>query len=187
MKSWKRIEPTIVSKIGWRTVVSKTFQLPSGKVHNFETISAEGSLAAGCIALTEDNQVIVACQFRPGPEKMMADIPGGNVDAGEAPEDAVRRELLEETGYQAGHIEPLGVYLGNAYANMNWHYFLATGCKLSGVQQLEPTEFAEVRLISIEELIQNAMASDMTDPVAVLFAYEKLRALQAQHKEESHA
>jgi ADP-ribose pyrophosphatase len=181
MKPWKRIEPTIVSKVGWRTVISKVFELPNGIVHNFETVGAEGSLYVGVIALTPDNKVVIARQFRPGPEKVMEEIPGGGLEPGEEPEAAARRELQEETGYVPEAMEHLGIGSRDSFTNSKWHYFLGTGCTLSGEgQHLDSTEIVDVDLISIEELIQNARNDGMTDQTAVLLAYEKLRAIQAK-------
>lgn len=183
MKEWKRIEPTVVSKVGWRTIISKMFELPNGKVHHFETIDPEGGAAAGVLALTDDNKVVVVRQFRPGPEEMRMDIPGGGVEPGEEPEVAARRELLEEAGYIPERLELLGIHGGDAYSNSKWYYFLGTGCKPStSGQRLDATEFADVELISIEECINNARTNKMTDPMAVFLAYDTLRALQAKEE-----
>ena len=64
MKSWKRLDQTVVSKIGYRTIVSKFFRLPNGTVHEFETTNQEGWQGAAVVALTDDNKVIIARQGR---------------------------------------------------------------------------------------------------------------------------
>ncbi len=177
MKPWKRIEPTIVSKIGWRTVVTKLFKMPDGKLQHWQTLSPEGSQASATIALTGDNRVIVACQFRPGPEKIFNELPGGGVDADdEHLEAAARRELLEETGYEAGSMTFLGHITYDAYSNGIHNYFLARDCTLHpDGQKLDENEFIEVHLISIDELFENARNGNMTDVAAVFLAYEQLK------------
>lgn len=176
---WKRIEPTITSKIGWRTIVTKTFKMPDGRIGDFQTVSEEGSMAAGCIAITKDKKVLVASQFRPGPERIFEEIPGGNVDKGEDPETAVRRELLEETGYVPGKLEYLGKACRDAYYNGEHHYYLATDCELHEKgQQSEDTEFINVKLISIDQFLQNGRDGLMTDTEALFLAYEKLLKLR---------
>ena len=85
MQPWKRIEPTVNTKIGHRTVVTKLFEV-NGKSHDFQTYDKEGQEYAGVVALTKDGQALVIEQFRPGPEKIMYEIPGGFVDEGENPE-----------------------------------------------------------------------------------------------------
>src|SRR5688572_1745915 len=99
MRDWKRIEPTVVTKVGWRTITSKTFIMSNGKKVVFDTFHPDGQEFAAVIALTCDKKVIVAREYCTGPEIMMDDLPGGFVDEGELPEAAARRELLEETGY----------------------------------------------------------------------------------------
>jgi len=175
MQNWKRIEPTIVSKIGYRTIVSKTFILPNGKTHDFQIYDKEGQEYAGVVALTKDNQVVVLEQFRPGPEKIFTEIPGGFVDPGEDHRTAVLRELEEETGYTAGELIYTGINYKDTYNNAKWHFYLATNCVPTGKgQELEDTEDAEIKLISIEEFITNAKEGRITDVPAVFLAYDEL-------------
>lgn len=176
---WKRIEPTIVSTVGQRTVVSKMFMLPGGAIHNIDTFWPEGSVYVTNLALTPDNKVIVGRQFRPGPERMMDELPGGLVRTGETLEKAARRELLSEAGYMPGSLEYLGPAGRDGYTNALWHYFLATDCTpVDGAQQMEAAERIEVMCISIDDLIANARSYRMTDPAGVLLAYEKLMKLK---------
>lgn len=179
MKPWKRIEPTVKSSIGHRTVVSKTFILPNGKMFDFQTYDNEGQEYAGVIAVTPDKQVIVTDQFRVGPEKIFTEIVGGFVDPGEDYAAAAERELLEETGHKAGSIEYLGFLNKDTYHNAKWHYFLATDCVDTGQGlNLEDTEAIDLRFISIDEFIENAKTNKMTDHGAALLVLDKLLALR---------
>ena len=60
------------------------------------------------LALTEDGQVPLVRQYRPAIEVRSLELPAGLVEPGESPAEAVRRELLEETGCEAGTIELIG-------------------------------------------------------------------------------
>jgi len=178
MKPWKRIEPTTVTKVGWRTIVSKTFIDNRGNQHVFDIIGREGDETAHIIALTPDKQVIIARQYRTGPEKVMEELPGGMLSPGEEKTETASRELLEETGYEAGHMEYMGYsYLSN-YAHTITHTFLATDCRLVREQELEHEEEVEVDTISISQLLDNAKHGKMTDAVGVLLAYDQLMKLQ---------
>lgn len=173
---WQRTDPTTVTKVSYRTVIDKTFQLPNGEKHTFTTFHPEDGASVGVIALTPDKQVIIARQFRPGPERIMDEIPGGGVERGEDPEAAVIRELAEETGYQPGSIELLGTSCRDAYVNATWYYYLALNCTLNGEgQHLDEHEYVDVVLVSIEEFLEAAKHDQMTDPAAVLMAYDKLK------------
>ena len=106
--TWTRIEPTLTQKVWYRTIIEKTIELPNGVKKSFTTINPDDSGGAGCIAITKDNKVIVAKQFRPAQEKLMYEIPGGGIEPGEDPEVTAVRELTEETGYVPGKVKFLG-------------------------------------------------------------------------------
>ena len=178
MRKWQRIDPTVVTKVDYHNVIVKTFKLPDDTITTRATFLAEEMRAAGVIAVTEDGKIIVARQFRPGPEKIMDDIPGGYVNDDEDPELAARRELLEETGYQAGTMTFLGEFSRDSYVNGRWYYYLATDCVLIRKQELDFDEFVSVELRGIQEFIDIAKRGDMTDPYAVLAAYDQLMEIQ---------
>jgi ADP-ribose pyrophosphatase len=184
MSSWERIEPTTRHQIGWLTVISKTFVLPDGRVHSFEVIAPENSHEVAVIPLTVDHKVIIARQFRPGPEKVMEQLPGGGFE----PEkdrtmiDAARRELREETGYLAGDLEHIGTNYRSAYSNAKSHYYLATNCQLSSEgTDHDEFEIVEPALITINQLLDNARNARMTDVAGVFLAYDRLAALAVEH------
>lgn len=178
MKALRRIEPTVIRTVGWRTVVSKHFEMPDGQTATFDTVGTEGAGASAVIALTRDNRVIIAEQFRAGPERVMQELPGGMIDQGETPLDAAIRELGEETGYQPQDIQPLGHVYPDGYMNMTHYYFLATGCQKTTKQSLDPQEFVDVREITIEALFAAARSAQLTDVGAVFLAYDILKELQ---------
>lgn len=182
MQSWKRIEPTIKTKIDYQEVTVKTFELPDGKLATRAIFQPEGMRAAGVIAITKDKKVIVGRQFRPGPEKVMLELPGGYVDENEDPEAAAKRELLEETGHSAETIVFLGAFNRDAYMNGVWHYYLATECEPIGDQALDGDEFIDLEYISIDDFLANAKKGNMTDPFAVLAAHDQLLQIQKEGK-----
>ncbi|HSX07835.1 MAG TPA: NUDIX hydrolase [Candidatus Saccharimonadales bacterium] len=179
MKLWQRVEPTTTQKVGYRTIVEKTFVQPDGQRFTATTVNAEGLETVAVLALTPDNKVIIARQFRAGPEIIMDELPGGFVDKGEDKAAAAARELLEETGYVPGELKFLGTAHYEAYTNTDRQCFLALNCTPTGDgQQLDEHEFIEVRLITIKQLIENAKAGVMTDLGPVLMAYDLLLELQ---------
>src|SRR5208337_5296865 len=91
---WEKLKEERI-EVGHRVLLRKTFKLPDGTVTDFE-VSASRDVVC-LLALTPQNNVILVKQYRPGPEKILFEMPGGGVGKGETPREAARRELLEET------------------------------------------------------------------------------------------
>jgi len=114
------------------------------------------------VAITDDNKVIMARQYRPGPEKVLLEIPGGYVDEEEDPVKAAERELLEETGY-SGEVKFVTETFECAYSDMNRYCMVATNCKKVAEAKLDLDEFAEVVLVSLDEFREILRSGQMTD------------------------
>jgi len=104
----------------------------------------------------------LAKQFRPGPEKILLEMPGGTVDTGEDPEKAIKRELLEETGY-TGDFKFIGASLDCAYSTMIRYNFVALGCHKIQEQKLEENEFIEVVEVSLNDFRKHLRKGELTD------------------------
>lgn len=59
----------------------------------------------GAYGIVMQNSRILLTQKKSGPYKGLWGLPGGAIEFGETPEDALRRELLEETALEAGQLE----------------------------------------------------------------------------------
>lgn len=180
MEAWPKIKSDKEIKFGWRTLVEKTFEQPDGRPAEYVTKDAMGKVAVAIVALTRDNRVVVAEQFRPGPEKILQELPGGGAEEGEDYQAAVLRELHEETGYVSDTVTYLGGVYKDAYTNTKWHYYLGRDSHQAHDQNLDDGEFVNVKLVSIEQLFENARTAQMTDTDAVFLAYEELKAIAAK-------
>ena len=105
------------------------------------------------IPIADDGRVVLIRQYRHGISASTWEVPGGVIDPGEEPIHAAMRELLEETGYAAENVRPLGRVSPNPAIQGNWSYsFLAEGCKFTGARNLDPFEDIEVKLFSLAEI-----------------------------------
>ena len=91
---------------------------------------------------------------------------------------AIRRELLEETGYSFGAVEYLGKTSANPSTNNNWmHFFLAMEGVRTHSQHLDHNEDIEVYLYTLQELRQllreNGIVQSM-HVTALFYALQKL-------------
>ena len=160
MKPWKEIEREQIFRKYGRGVDKVTFALPDGSHHDYY-IKNEAQVAA-VVALTQDQHVLLVRQYRPGPHKILLELPGGGIDADEKPEDAIARELLEETGY-TGEISFVAISYDDGYSNLVRHCFVATNCSKQQEPSPEATEFLEVITATLDEFRAVLRSGQMTD------------------------
>jgi len=135
------------------------------------------------LALTDDGRVILERQYRHALGEVCIEIPGGCVDDTDAGlEAAIKRELLEETGYSFSSFEYLGKSSANPSTNNNlMHMFLATGGKKVAAQELDHNEEIEIDLVTIDELKQMIRDNKILQALhvtCILYALEKMRELK---------
>lgn len=166
-KAWEKLsEQTVFDS--YRKILNRLFRMPDGREINYEVFSGQPYVVVA--AFTEDGQAVMAKQYRPGPEQFLWGFSSGLIDPGEEAIDAAKRELLEETGYQAQEITFLKEVKLN-YGNFSQHCFLATNCKKVAEQKLDSTEFIEVELWSVKELLENIRSQEQTNMVGLDVAY----------------
>lgn len=99
----KPLKTEVVYDTPWFEVLAKTMK--DGDTPYYSLSIAD---YVGILAITTDHRILAVRQYRPAVERYTTEFPAGLVDAGETPLETARRELLEETGYEAGAIELLG-------------------------------------------------------------------------------
>lgn len=159
MLPWQKIDEKLIYD-GFRKIVSKTFILPNGQQQDFE-IKKEGNIVC-VLALTKNKKVILAKQFRPGTEEIFLELPGGAAEAGENPESAVIRELLEETGY-SGCVQFVAAIPIGGYSAGYRHVFVATECEKVAEQKLDHGEFVEVLEMDLSDFRNHLRGGKLSD------------------------
>lgn len=177
---WKTLQSEYLFKDLWFTVRQDTCERPDGKIVTPYYVYEFPSWVTA-LALTEDNKVILERQYRHGLGETNYEIPGGCVDDTDASfQDAIARELLEETGYTFSQYEYLGKTSANPSTNNNWmHMFLATGGKRVREQELDDNEDIEIHLFTIEELKQLLERNEIIQSMHVTAIYYGLKKLGA--------
>jgi len=156
---WKKLKQEPI-KTGYRKIIRKTFEMPDGKTAVFD-IKDESQVVC-VLALTPEKNVLLVQQYRPGPEKILLELPGGGIEAGEAPEQAAARELLEETGF-AGDLKAVVSSFECAYSSIERFNFVATDCRKIQDQKLDSTEHIEVIEMSLPDFRRHLQSGQLTD------------------------
>jgi len=150
---WKTLSSEYIYKSDWLTARRDTCETAGGKIVDSYYV-LEYNDWVNCVAITDDGRIIMVRQFRQGIGKTVLEIPGGTMDDTDpSPEFAMRRELLEETGYEFEKLIPLGAVAPNpASSNNLTHMFLATGGRKVQEQDLDENEEIEIVLMDLEDV-----------------------------------
>ncbi|MEO6078119.1 MAG: NUDIX hydrolase [Candidatus Andersenbacteria bacterium] len=127
---------------------------------------------AGIIGVLPDKRIIMVMDEQPH-RGVELSISGGRLEKGENPIDAAKRELLEETGYAAGHIEPLYSYQSNSKVICTFHIFVGKNCAKISEPKLDAGEKIELRFFTFDEFLalgQNEHLRDMRLRIMLLEA-----------------
>lgn len=156
MKRWKVLDQEYLLRRWWMNLRVDRVRLPSGEeIEEFHVIEYPDWVCVLC--LTEDGQLVMVEQYRHGLGVVSLELPAGGIEPGEDPLEAARRELLEETGYEATSWESLGCTAPEPSKHTNLaHIFVAQGARQVGAPRLDPSEDMEVRLVSPAEALRLA-------------------------------
>jgi ADP-ribose pyrophosphatase len=160
VEPWRKLDERPAYEGPYRRIVARRFERPDGTVADYE-VKAEEAIAA-VVALTEAREIVLVREFRVGPEEVLLELPGGALDPGESPEDSIRRELLEETGY-TGELERVVGFPDDAYSTRVKHAFVATGCRRVAEPTPHEDEFLEVVTVSLAEFREHLRCGRLTD------------------------
>ena len=106
-------------------------RLPSGRESVREVVEHPGAVAI--VAVTEDDQLLLLRQYHHAIGRSLLGLPAGTLEPGEPPVETARRELIEETGYEAGHVrEVVDFYTSPGYTDERLMVFRADGCRPTG-------------------------------------------------------
>lgn len=161
IKPWKLLRSTYPYRDRWLTLRSDTVELPDGhELSPYHVIEAPDWVNA--IAITPERNIVLVEQYRHAVQSTMLELPAGHVDAGEAPEIAVKRELLEETGCATGSWHDLGALFPAASRFTNKvRSYLAIGVRQVREPRHETGENIRVRSIPWTRFVDGLYSGDM--------------------------
>lgn len=169
MKKWQVLESKLVWERPWFSV--RIDRVRTGRGAVLEDYPVVHTRDWACIVpVTHEGQVVLVRQYRHGVERETHEFPAGGVDAGESPLAAARRELREETGFEAEEWRHLRSVLPEPTRHRHSaHLYLALGARRVGEQRLEPGEDADLVLFPTKDFA--ALVAKLDHAVHVAAAY----------------
>lgn len=155
-KRWKQLaSQLLIDDAPYLRLRQDHVALPSGaEMTNFYV--CEYSDWVGIIAQTSEGNFVMVEQYRYGVDRLILEFPAGMINPSEAPMNAAKRELLEETGFVSDEWEHIGTWFTEPSRHTNQaHFFLARNAVLRQNIDLDDTEDLEVRILAPETVEAN--------------------------------
>lgn len=167
------LSESLVYQNPYFSVLQRSFKLPSEKTQHFFILDEVDTCCV--LPMTEDQRFICVQEFRVGPKAIMLELPAGRFEhRDDDPDDRIRRELLEETGY-TGEFKKVGVLPTSPYGTRKIHVYYATHCKKIAEQQLGENEFISVHLLSKDEMREVLLSGKSSSSAPGLLAWEWMK------------
>ncbi|WP_101948752.1 NUDIX hydrolase [Mycobacterium sp. 3519A] len=157
---------------GYMKILTRRYRLPDGRTSDWDLL--DGGETVAVLALTRDDDVLLARQFRPGPSMELDEMPGGYVDEGESILTAASRELFEETGYVSDDIEIVGSTYLSATAVTKRYVAVARACTARRPPENADDEFTIPVLKPLDNFRAQVRAGLLTDTDLAYLALDHL-------------
>jgi ADP-ribose pyrophosphatase len=153
------------------TVRHDTVRLPNGREATRDVVAHPGAVAV--VPIPAAGEVVLVRQYRYPVARALLEVPAGKLDKGERPEDCARRELEEETGYQAGSLEHLATFFtAPGFSDEQMHLYAARDLRKTS-QNTDQDEFIDIEYYTpaqIRKLLADKEISDAKTLVGLLLA-----------------
>jgi len=175
-RNWKLLGTENIFKNKYVTLDTWRMRLPSGEEEDY-FIHKTYDFIVVC-AFTKDRKVIVLDQYYISQQARITALVAGIIDKDEKPVQTARRELLEETGYEAKNIVPLGATIKGKYTTGRAFYFLALDAEKVADQDLEQGEDITVRTVPVQQFIKMVQQGKLPEVYMDLCARRALEYLR---------
>lgn len=153
----------------------KDILTPEGNSSTREIVKHPGG--ACILPVDDEGNCYLVKQFRSPFEKVMLEAPAGKLEKGEDPFHCVSREITEETGYTADHIEFAGSIAATpGYCSEVITLYIGTGLKYKGGNP-DPNEYLTTVKLSLTEAVKMADNGEINDAKTLVLLYKAARRL----------
>ena len=152
------------------TVYLDEVSLRDGRIS--KRICVDHPQAAAIVPFVSDNEIIMVRQYRYALRRETLEIPAGKIDEGESPEECIKRELMEETGFEARFVKWLCTYApAIGYSNELIHLYVGRDLIKAG-EKIDDNEISSLETLPLEEvlgMIRNHKIIDSKTIIALAF------------------
>jgi ADP-ribose pyrophosphatase len=174
LPSFRKLGETEVLRVAHLQVVSGQFEGPGGERFERSIVRHPGAVVV--VPLTANGTVIMVRQFRPAVDAELLEIPAGKRDVTDEPTDVTAaRELAEEIGQQAGHLDLLARFYNSPgfTDELTWVY-LARDLSAVPLDRQGPEEqhmrTEEVALTAVAGLVRSGQILDAKSIIGLTLA-----------------
>jgi len=164
---WQRLTRQVAYENPWLTVWHDEVIQPDGAPGIYGVVHF-ANRAIGVLAIDDSDRVLLVGQYRYPFGAYSWEIPEGGGGPNESALDAARRELVEETGFQAGTWRELGrAALSNSVTDELAIFFVATDLH-GGTASPEGTEELQTRWVPFDEALAMTFDLRIADALSIL-------------------
>ena len=179
-------EPLV--RAGYLDVVRDTIRFPNG--HEAERVVVQHPGAVGLVVVDEHGNWLLVRQYRHPARRDLLEIPAGTLEDHEDPAVTAAREVREETGYAAAHLERLGAtWMAPGFCSEYMTFYIATGLTPDPLPQDQDEYIAAPVAMTLPELYEAIDTGHIEDgkTLVALTLYERSRRRRGSRKGEGPA
>ncbi|GGB05239.1 NUDIX hydrolase [Macrococcus hajekii] len=144
----------------------QTVELPDGRQTTREVVKHPGAVA---VMAVKENKVLLLKQFRKAMDEVLIEVPAGKVEPGEDRIKTAGRELIEETGLEAGQLEHLyDFYVSPGFCDELISLYRADDLKESSQYEADADEFIELFWLPFDEIPRLLSSGEVRDAKTIL-------------------
>jgi ADP-ribose pyrophosphatase len=163
VRPWKVLRQQLVlSAPPWLSIYREQVQLPSERIIDdfYRVVLSDFAVV---VPITASGEIVMVRGYKHGLGRVTLSVPAGLIHEGEPPLDAARRELLEETGYEAAEWQPLGTFIvdGNRQCG-TMHLFIARNARATRPPEQDDAEVLQTELVRRDRLLEALRAGEIS-------------------------